>query len=64
LEFSYWNCSALPHHRAHRFLQSIQGQFKHGKDLLDMMDGAGVGPFFGEFWIDPDSMGKGFGNEL
>ena len=54
----------LSHHRVHRFFQSIKGQFEHGKDLPDLMDGTGVRPFFGELWVDPDYMGEGLGDEL
>ena len=47
-----------------RLLKAVQGQLKHGKDLPDLMDGPGVGPFFNQFRIDPDRMGKGLRDEL
>ena len=46
------------------FLQSVEGQFKHGEDLLDTEDGLGVRPFSKRYGIDPDGMRKGFGDEL
>ena len=64
-----WFCgesqpSKLVHHVGDRFFQSVEGQFKHGKDLTDILDRAGIGPFLGHDWIDPDRMGEGLGDEL
>jgi hypothetical protein len=36
---------ALTHHVTNRFLQAVEGQFKHGKDLLDVTNSAGIRPF-------------------
>jgi hypothetical protein len=56
--------SIFTHHMGNCLLKSIEGQFKHRKDLLDVTDGTGVGPFLGQFWIDPDRMGEGVGDKL
>ena len=45
-------------------LQSVEGQFKHGEDLLDTEDGLGVRPFPDRYGIDPYRMREGFGDEL
>ena len=37
------------------------GWVKHGEDLADLVDGAGVGPLFGKDGVNPDGTGKGFG---
>ena len=54
----------LAHHVADGLLESVEGQLKHGKDLPDVTDGPGIGPFLGKNWIDPHRMGKGFDNEV
>lgn len=55
--------SMLAHHVGNRLLKPIEGQLKHGKDLLDNADGAGVGPFIDPSWIYPDGAGKVLGYE-
>ncbi len=54
----------LGHHLHNGLLQSIDGQFKHGKNFTDGADGAGVVPHSGWYGIEPDGMGKGFGDEV
>ena len=54
----------LGHHVGNRLLQSINGQFKHGKNFTDGADGAGVIPHGGRNGIQPNGMGKGFGDQI
>ena len=54
----------LVHHGADCFLQAVESQLKHRKDLSDLTDSASVRPFFWHHRIDPDRMRKGFSNKL
>ena len=52
------------HHVAHRFLQTIQRQLKHGKNLPNNVDSTGVWPFHCRLRIEPNGAREGFGYKL
>ena len=54
----------LPHHVTDCIFEAVEGEFEHGKDFLNMEDRPCVCPFHRGHRIDPDRVGKGFGNEL
>jgi hypothetical protein len=56
--------SLLGHHVRNRLLQPIDGQLKHGKYFSDGTDRAGVVPHACGNGVEPDGMGKGFGDEV
>ena len=40
------------------FLQTVQGEFKHGEDHADGLDGAHVGPFTFGPGVEPGGVAK------